>query len=133
MKKDIQIPEVTNIFIAVVKEFNKEFQCDDWNAYIINYKEVAIEMVIIVSKGYDEDKLLETSVMRKKIEKLPSKSFAKIELLQGEVVNITNFFNVTFFEGNTMYDKKYVFEKGTIKEGALRNIPLLNKRGIVIK
>jgi len=133
MKKDIQIPEVTNIFIAVVKEFNKEFQCDDWNAYIINNKEVAIEMVIIVSKGYDEDKLLETSVMRKKIEKLPSKSFAKIELLQGEVVNITNFFNVTFFEGNTMYDKKYVFEKGTIKEGALRNIPLLNRRGIVIK
>jgi len=133
MKKDIQIPEVTNIFIAVVKEFNKEFQCDDWNAYIINNKEVAIEMVIIVSKGYDEDKLLQTSVMRKKIEKLPAKSFAKIELLQGEVVNITNFFNVTFFEGNTMYDKKYVFEKGTIKEGALHNIPLLNKRGIVIK
>jgi len=133
MKKDIQIPEVTNIFIAVVKEFNKEFQCYDWNAYIINNKEVAIEMVIIVSKGYDEDKLLQTSVMRKKIENLPAKSFAKIELLQGEVVNITNFFNVTFFEGNTMYDKKYVFEKGTIKEGALRNIPLLNKRGIVIK
>ncbi|NOR28892.1 MAG: hypothetical protein GQ540_10250 [Lutibacter sp.] len=133
MKKDIQIPEVTNVYIAIVKEFNNEFQCDDWNAYIINNKEVAIEMVIIVSKGYDEDKLLETSVMRKKIEKLPAKSFAKIELLQGEVVNITNFFNVTFFEGTKMYDKKYVFEKGTIKESALRTIPLLNKRGIVIK
>jgi len=133
MKKDIQIPEVTNVFIAIVKEFNEEFQCEDWNAYIINNKEVAIEMVLIVSKGYDEDKLLETSLMRKKIEKLPAKSFAKIELLQGEVVNISNFFNVTFFEENTMYDKKYEFEKGTIKEGALRNIPLLNKRGILIK
>jgi len=133
MKKDIQIPEVSNVFIAIVKEFNEEFQCEDWNAYIINNKEVAIEMVLIVSKGYDEDKLLETSLMRKKIEKLPAKSFAKIELLQGEVVNISNFFNVTFFEENTMYDKKYVFEKGTIKEGALRNIPLLNKRGILMK
>ena len=133
MKKDIQIPEVTNVFIAIVKEFNKEFQCEDWNAYIINNKEVVIEMVLIVSKGYDEDKQLETSLMRKKIEKLPAKSFAKIELLQGEVINISNFFNVTFFEENTMYDKKYVFEKGTIKEGALRNIPLLNKRGILIK
>jgi len=133
MKKDIQIPEVTNVFIAVVKEFNEEFQCEDWNAYIINNKEVALEMVLIVSKGYDKDKMLETSLMRKKIEKLPAKSFAKIELLQGEVINISNFFNVTFFEGNSMFNKKYIFEKGTIKEGALRNIPLLNKRGILVK
>jgi len=133
MKKDIQIPEVTNVFIAVVKEFNEEFQCDDWNAYIVNNKEIALEMVLIVSKGYDEDTLLETSVMRKKIENLPAKSFAKIELLQGEVVNISNFFNVTFFEENKMYDKKYLFKKGTIKESALRTIPLLNKRGILMK
>ena len=133
MKKDIQIPEVTNVFIAIVKEFNEEFQCDDWNAYIINNKEIALEMVLIVSKGYDEDTLLETSVMRKKIENLPAKSFAKIELLQGEVVNISNFFNVTFFEENKMYDKKYLFKKGTIKESALRTIPLLNKRGILVK
>ncbi len=133
MKKDIQIPEVENVFIAVVKEYNDEFQCEDWNAYIINNKEVAIEMVLIVSKGYDEDKLLETSLMRKKIEKLPAKSFAKIELLQGEVLKISNFFKVTFFEGNQLFDKKYLFEKGSIKEGALRNIPLLNKRGILVK
>jgi len=133
MKKDIQIPEVTNVFIAVVKEYNEEFQCEDWNAYIINNKEVAIEMILIVSKGYDEDTLLETSIMRKKIEKISAKSFAKIELLQGEVLKISNFFNVTFFEGTQLFDKKYLFEKGSIKEGSLRNIPLLNKRGILIK
>ena len=44
--------------MAVVKEYNNEFQCDDWNAYIINNKEIAIEMVLIVSTGFDEDKLL---------------------------------------------------------------------------
>ena len=133
MKKDLLIPEVTNVFVAVVKEYNKEFQCDDWNAYIINNKEVALEMVLIVSKGYDEDTLAETSVMRKKLDKLPAKSFAKIELLQGEVIHISNFFNVTFFEGNQLHDKKYLFEKGSIKESALRTIPLLNKRGILVK
>ncbi|PCH52774.1 MAG: hypothetical protein COC22_03580 [Flavobacteriaceae bacterium] len=133
MKKDLQIPEVTNVFIAVVKEYNNEFKCEDWNAYIINNKEVAIEMVLIVSKGYDEDKLLETSIMRKKIEKLPAKSFAKIELLQDEVLTISNFFNITFFEGNQLFYKKYLFKKGSLKEGALRNIPLLNKRGVLVK
>jgi len=133
MKEDIKIPEVTNVFMAVVKEYNEEFQCEDWNAYIINNKEVDLDIVLIVSKGYDEDKLIETSLMRHKIEKLPANSFAKVELLQGEVINLSNFFNVTFFEGSQMFEKKYLFEKGTIKEGALRMLPLLNKRGILIK
>jgi len=133
MKKDITIPEVADVFMAVVKEYNNEFKCEDWNAYIINNKDVTLEMVLIVSKGYDEDKMIETAVLRHKIEKLPAKSFAKVELLQDDVLKLSNFFNVTFFEGNTMFDKKYLFEKGVIKEGALRTIPLLNKRGILIK
>jgi len=133
MKKDITIPEVADVFMAVVKEYNNEFKCEDWNAYIINNKNVTLEMVLIVSKGYDEDKMIETAVLRHKIEKLPAKSFAKVELLQDDVLKLSNFFNVTFFEGNTMFDKKYLFEKGVIKEGALRTIPLLNKRGILIK
>ncbi|SNR40665.1 hypothetical protein SAMN06265371_102360 [Lutibacter agarilyticus] len=133
MKKDIELPEVSNVFMAVVKEYNNEFKCDDWNAYIINNKTVDLEMVLIVSKGYDEDKLLETAVLRHKIEKLPAQSYAKVELLQEDVLKLANFFNVTFFEGSKMYDKKYLFEKGIIKEGNLRNVPLLNKRGILIK
>ena len=32
-----------------------------------------------------------------------------------------------------MFDKKYLFEKGTIKEGNLRMVPMLNKRGILVK
>jgi len=133
MKKDIQIHEVSEIFMAIVKEYNEEFQCEDWNAYIINNKAIDIEMVLIVSKGYDEDKLIETSLMRHKIEKLPANSFAKVELLSEDVLKLSNFFNVTFFEGNAMFDKKYLFEKGSIKEGSLRMIPLLNKRGILEK
>lgn len=133
MKKDIQIPSVENVFMAVVKEFNEEFQCDDWNVYMINDKEEDVEMAIIVSKGYDEDKMIETSVMRKTIQKLPAKSFAKVELIQPDLFKLTNFFNTTFFVNNTMYEKKYVFEKNTIKEGALRVIKQLNKEGIVSK
>ncbi len=133
MKKDIQIPEVTDVFMAAVKEYNKEFRCDDWNAYIINNKEVDLDMVLIVSKGYDEDELLETAVLRHKINKLPAKSFAKVELLQPELLKINNFFNVTFFEGNLMLDKKFEFKKGVLKDGALRLIPLLNKKGIICK
>ena len=133
MKKDIEIPRVIDVFMAIVKEYNTEFQCDDWNAYIINNKDVDLETVLIVSKGLDENKGLESSQMRHKIDKLPSKSYAKVELLQGDVLNLSNLFNISFFEGSHLFDKKYLFKKGSIKEGNLRKIPMLNKRGILIK
>ena len=133
MKKDILIPEVTDVFMAIVKEYNEEFQCDDWNAYIINNKEVDLEMFLIVSKGDEETTKLKTSVLRKKIDKLPAKSYAKVEYINPAVLRLNNIFEVTFFEGSKMFDKKYIFKKGTVKEGTLRMIPLLKKEGVLIK
>ena len=133
MKKNILIPEVTDVFMAIVKEYNYDFKCDDWNAYIINHKEVALEMVLIVSKGDEETTQLKTSVLRKKIEKLPAKSFAKVEYINPAVLRLNNIFEVTFFEGTNMFDKTFTFKKGTVKEGALRMIPLLQKDGVLLK
>jgi len=131
MKKDIHIPEVTGIEIAVVFEYNNIYKCDDWNVYLINKKEVAIDMVVIVSKGFDANN--ETSVMRKRIDSLPANSFAKVELIQPELFKLNNQFQVTFFEGNTLFDKTFTFAKNSIKEGSLRMIPSLQKRGILAK
>lgn len=131
MKKDLNIPLVTDVFIAVVKEFNNTFNCFDWNAYVINNKSSKIELVLIVSKGYSNTK--ETATMRHKINELPAQSYAKIELLQEAVLKLTNSFAVSYFENNVLFDKKFVFEAGTIKDSALRVIPLLNKKGILLK
>ena len=62
--------------------------------------------------------------MRHKLDRLPAKSYAKIELMQEDVLQLNNEFKVTFFEGNTMFDKTYVFRKNTINEKALQAIPL---------
>ena len=131
MKKDIHIPEVTGIEVAVVFEYNDIYKSDDWNVYIINKKEIPLEMVVIVSKGYDERD--QTSVMRKKIDSLPANSFAKIELIQPELFKLNNEFQVSFFEGNQIMDKTFTFPKNSIKEGNLRMISELNKRGILAK
>lgn len=133
MKKDILIPEVTDVFMAIVKEYNEDFNCDDWNAYIINNKEVELEMVLILSKGDEETTKLKTSILRKKIDKLPAKSYAKVEYINPAVLRLNNIFDVTFFEGNKMFDKTFIFKKGTVKEGTLRMIPLLKKEGVLIK
>ncbi|AOW21090.1 hypothetical protein [Urechidicola croceus] len=131
MKKDIKIPKVTNVELAIVKEFNSTYQTDDWNVYIINNKPTDLEMVLIVSHGYDDKD--QTSLMRHKIEKLPANSYAKIELIQPEIFKLNNEFKVSFFEDNQLKDKTYTIPKNTIKDGSLRVIKELDKKGIVIK
>lgn len=131
MKKDIQIPAVKNVYIAVVKEYNDLYKTEDWNAYIINDKTVDLEVVLIVTSGYSGDKT--TSVFRKKLELLPQKSYAKIELMPEELFSLNNEFKVTFFIGNAMYEKTYLFRKNTINENALQSIPLMKPKGILVK
>jgi len=129
MKKDIQIPEVKNIHIAVVYEYNDIYKTNDWNVYVMNNKNADVEMMVIVSQGFSETKT--TSVLRKKIDVLPANSFAKIELIQPDLFKLNNRFQVSFFEDNTLFEKTFVFKKNSIKEGSLRMIPEIKKRGVL--
>jgi hypothetical protein len=131
VKKDIHIPKVENVYVAVVNEYNDIYKTNDWNAYIINDKNVDLDMVLIVVKGFTEAKV--TSTMRHKLDKLPAKSFAKIEFIQEDVLQLNNEFKITFFEGNNMLDKTYLFRKNTINEKAFQNIPVMNKKGVLVK
>ena len=129
MKKDITISEVKDVYVAVVHQYNETYKVYDWNAYIINDKSVDLEMVIIVTKGYSEDK--KTATLRKKIEVLPAKNFAKIELILEDVLSINNLFNVSFFENNKLFEKSFEFKKNTINENALQKIPLIDSKGVL--
>ena len=131
MKKDIDIPKVEDVYIAVVNEYNDIYKTQDWNAYIINNKDVDLEMVLIVTSGYSETKT--TSVFRKKLDKLPKKSYAKIELMQEDLFALNNTFKVSFFEGNKMFDKTYLFRKNTINLKALQAVPLMDVKGVIVK
>ena len=117
--------------MAVVFEYNDIYKTDDWNVYIINQKDIHVEMVVIVSKGFSKKK--QTSIMRKKIDVLSANSFAKVEWMQPELFKLTNLFQVTFFANNTLYDKTFTFKKNTIRENDLKLIPEINKRGVLAK
>jgi len=86
-------------------------------------------MIVIVSQGFSETKT--TSLLRKKLDNLPANSFAKIEFIQPELFKLNNRFQVTFFEGNTLFEKTFLFKENTIKEGALRTISEIKKRGVL--
>ena len=129
MKKDIQIPAVTNVEMAMVYEYNDIYKTEDWNVYLINNKSVPLEMLVIVSQGFSETKT--TSLLRKKLAILPANSFAKIEYIQPELFKLHNRFQVTFFEGNTLYEKTFLFKENTVKVSVLHVIDEIKKRGVL--
>lgn len=131
MKKDITIPEVKDVYVAVVQEQHLEYKTQDWNAYIINNSDIDLDTVLIVSQGYNDKKM--TPPMRHTLAKLPARSYAKIEYLQEKVLELNNSFKITYFEGNQMFDKTYLFRKNTINAKALQTVPLMQLKGVLVK
>ena len=75
-KKDIVIPKVKEVYIAIVREYNDAYRVYDWSAYIINNKSEDLEVVIIVTRGYSE--LKKTATFRKKLTHSPLKVMKKL-------------------------------------------------------
>ena len=131
MKKDIEIPEVKDVFLAVVREENEDFRRLAWNAYLVNDSNTAIDTVLIVTRGFSEAQT--TSTMRHSLKELPPKSFAKVEFLQDEVLALNNEFSVSFFSEGKMLHKKFLFRKNSINEKATQDIAVMGKKGVVVK
>lgn len=117
--------------MAVVREENKEFRTQDWNAYLINDRENAMDTVLIVTQGFDEKQY--TSTMRHSLKELPPQSFAKVEFLQDEILKLNNEFSVSFFEDGKMFHKKFLFRPNSINEKAVQHVPVMERPGVLIK
>ena len=134
MKKDIPVYVVEDIAMAVVKEQSKDKETE-WNVYIINLKNEKIEGVLVASKGYGgfDGEEIRTSTLRHFLDTIEAKSYAKVELILENLFGISNEYWLSFYQGKIMYDKKYIFLPETIKEENFTNIPILNKKGVMIK
>ncbi len=134
MKKDIHPPEVTDIAVAIVKETNDKGE-QVWNVYMLNLKNVDIEGVLVTSTGYGliQGEGKKTSTLRHFLDTIPAKSFAKIEPIVEDVFGINNEFWVSFFINKVMHDKKYIFLAESISESNFITVPLLNKKGVMIR
>lgn len=119
------------VYMAVVLDNNDIHHSKDWAAYIINDSQKTLELVLILSEGYSENH--KTSKMRHKLDVLPPKSFAKIEMLQEEVLKLNNSFKLSYFENNKLFEKTFVFKENTINERALQVLPLMSRRGVLLK
>ncbi|MCB9034433.1 MAG: hypothetical protein H6553_11385 [Chitinophagales bacterium] len=133
MLKDINFNTVTDLGMAIVEE-NDNGQ-PIWSAYIINFGETAKEKMLITSEGYkvEKDKHLQTSTLRWFMGDVAPNSFAKIEEIPSELHHLNNEFMVSFYIGTQIYDRKFIFVEGSISKENLTTVPIINKKGILIK
>ncbi len=135
MKKDIIIPEVENVFMAVVQEWSDEFMEKVWYAYLVNDSDFQLDGVMVVSKAFGtiDGEMKKTSLLRHAFAEIPEVSVAKIELIEKSVLALNNEFMVTFFIGNTLYEKKFIFKANSIQETNQEEVPILFVDGVIVR
>ena len=135
MKKDIIIPEVENVFLAAVQEWSDDFMEKVWYAYLVNDSDFNLDSVMVVSKAFGtiDGEMKKTSTLRHAFVEVPAVSVVKIEMIEKSLLVLNNEFMVTFFIGNTLYDKKFIFKSNLINEKDTEEVPILFVEGVMVK
>jgi hypothetical protein len=134
MIKDIHAPRVEGVAMAVVPEVD-ETGDDAWYVYLINEQEIALENVLVSSRGYGqiEGEKRATSEMRHFLGELGPRSWARIERIVEEVFPLNNQYWLSYYVGRDLHDKKYIFLPESIQPENFTTLPLMNKRGVMIQ
>ena len=135
MKKDIIIPEVENVFLAAVQEWSDDFMEKVWYAYLINDSDFQLDGVMVVSKAFGTiaGEMKKTSLLRHAYVQIPAVSVVKIEMIEKSVLALNNEFMITYFIGDKLYDKKFIFKSDTISEATAEEVPILFVDGVIVR
>ena len=129
MRKDIEFPEVKDIHIAAVKEWDDAFLSQSWNVYLVNNSNLTMEVTIVVSRGSKGDR--KTATLRHGFGIVEPKTSRKVEFIAEEVLPFKNEFLLSFFANGKLYDRTFVFEPYTIQDENAVSIPLLESNGVM--
>jgi hypothetical protein len=132
MKKDIIVPEVRNVTLAVARKRSPGLS-DEWMVYLINNNDFPLENTLVASKGYGEKEgeKQETSVLRHFLETVGAHSAALIEPIHPTVFHLNNEYWVSYYKGREIFDKRFVFVPDTICEENMSYIRELEMEGIL--
>ena len=132
MKKDIIIPEVENVYIVAIKEWNEDFGENSWYAYLLNNSTEKLEMAMVVSNasGTINNEERKTGSFRHAFNEVLPESATKVELLENNVLQLNNHFMLTYFLNGKLYDKNFTFEANSIKDENTTELHKINRVGV---
>lgn len=135
MREELLGPKVEGVGVAIVQEKGED-DTNVYNVYLLNLRDDIIEGIIVTSKGYgtnvETGEVVKTSLLRHCIELMLPNEASKLEPLMDDVLGLSNEFWVSFWINDVMYDKKFVFLAESVSEKNLRDIPVINAKGVMI-
>jgi hypothetical protein len=131
MKKDIIIPNAAGVGIAMVPDMDDKKQ-RIWSAYLVNERESTLYNVFIQVSAKGELKGAErkTASVRFYVEELEPKKAKKIEIVLHQATKLSNQYWISFFDNEVLFDKKIVFEPGSITAANLVVQDVLKVRAV---
>lgn len=132
MIKDINIPEVKNVTLAVARN-TPVGESPEWKVFLINSNNFPIENTLVASKGYGEKdgEWQKTSTLRHFLETVPPHTATLVEPIDPSVFHLTNEYWVSYYVGREIFDKKFVFVPDAIREDNLSFIRELEMEGVL--
>lgn len=136
MKKDIAFTPVTGIYVTIARRIN-EINQPEWHVYLINRNDTVITNVFVTSKGYSGDDVKKreeqqrTSTLRHYFAEIGAGESVLVEPIMPDVFHLNNEYWVSYFIGNQIFDKKFIFVPESIVEANLVPIEELGLEGVL--
>ncbi|WP_128547135.1 hypothetical protein [Larkinella soli] len=132
MKKDIAFLPVEGVQVVIARKLN-EINQYDWQVFLINQNDAPIRNVFVTSKGYgfQEEVQQKTSTLRHYFAELQPGEHQVVETIMPDVFHLNNEYWVSYFIGDQIFDKKFIFVPDSITEQNLIPIQELGLEGIL--
>ena len=132
MIKDIKIPEVKNVTLAIARK-KAIGESDEWFVYLINNNDHAIDNTLVASKGYGEKdgEQQKTSTLRHFLETVNPHSAALVEPIDPTVFHLANEYWVSYYIDKQIFDKRFVFVPDSICEENLSFVKELDMEAVL--
>ncbi len=132
MKKDIPFLPVEGVRVVIARKLN-ELNEYDWQVFLINQNNRPIHNVFVTSKGYgyQEEVKQSTSTLRHFFADLKPNEYQAVETIMPDVFHLNNEYWVSYFIGDQIFDKKFIFVPDSITEQNLIPIAELGLEGIL--
>lgn len=137
MKKDIPFLPVEGVKVAVAREMNESGEYD-WRVFLLNRNDVALTHVFVTAKGYGsqaegrpEEEPSKTSTLRHMFARIEPQDFVIVEGIDPAVFHLYSEYWVSYYIDDQIYDKKFIFVPGSIREENLIPIAQLGREGIL--
>lgn len=132
MMKDIEIPEIKNVTLAVVRKITTGEQTE-WSVYLINNNDFPIENTLVASKGYGEKdgEQQQTSILRHFLNTIAENKAVLIEPIDPALFHLHNEYWVSYYIGKQIFDKRFVFVPDAMREENISFIKELEMEGVL--